>query len=96
MIFFLFFTEETGFNISCKFSRVQTNCLKCQNLFCGENKNISVCRLLKILPRILSVELIYLETVGYAQDNVSRAMRKRIFRHKRTAKAQISLRIQAV
>ena len=30
--------------------------MKCQNLFSGKNKkNISVCCLLKILPRVLSV-----------------------------------------
>ena len=31
--------------------------MKCQNLFSGKNKkNISKCRLLKILPRVLSVK----------------------------------------
>ena len=31
--------------------------MKCQNLFTGKNKKIiSVCRLLKILPRVLSVK----------------------------------------
>ena len=31
--------------------------MKCQNLFSGKNrkKNILICRLLKILPRVLSV-----------------------------------------
>ena len=33
--------------------------MKCQILFSGKNKkNISKCRLLKILPRVLSVKLI--------------------------------------
>ena len=33
--------------------------MKCQILFSGENKkNISKCRLLKILPRVLSVKAI--------------------------------------
>ena len=31
--------------------------MKCQNLFSGENKkNISVCRLLTILPRVLGIK----------------------------------------
>ena len=38
--------------------------MKCQNLFSGANKkNISVCRLLKILPRVLSVTLCTLVTL---------------------------------
>ena len=56
MIFFLFFffPQKTDFNISCKLSPPETICKKCQNLFSG--KNISICRLLKILPRMLSVK----------------------------------------
>ena len=35
--------------------------MKCHILFSGKNKkNISKCRLLKILPRVLSVEIIIL------------------------------------
>ena len=30
--------------------------MKCQILFSGKNKNISMCRLLKILPRVLSIK----------------------------------------
>ena len=31
--------------------------MKCQNLFSGKNKkNISICRLLKILPEVLSIK----------------------------------------
>ena len=29
--------------------------MKCQNLFSGNKKNISVCKLLKILPKVLSI-----------------------------------------
>ena len=37
--------------------------MKCQNLFFGENKkNISICHLLKILPRVLRINNLY--TVG--------------------------------
>ena len=45
--------------------------MKCQILFSGKNKkNISKCRLLKILPRVLSVKhthkhIIALEKTGY-------------------------------
>ena len=31
--------------------------MKCQNLFSGKNKNISVCNLLKIIAKVLSVNL---------------------------------------
>ena len=32
--------------------------MKCQNLFSGNNKkNISICCLLKILPRVLSIKI---------------------------------------
>ena len=50
------FFQKTGFVISCKLSPEETVCMKCQNLFSGKNKNknISVCRLLKILLRVLS------------------------------------------
>ena len=56
VIFFLFFPENR-FDISCKLSPLETICMKFQNLFSGKNKkkNISVCCLLKILPRVLSV-----------------------------------------
>ena len=39
--------------------------MKCQILFSGKNKkNISKCRLLKILPRVLSVKNVELELVS--------------------------------
>ena len=42
--------------MSCKLSPLEKICMKCQNLYSGENKkNISVCRLLKILPRVLNI-----------------------------------------
>ena len=50
---FSYFSEKTGFDISCKLPK--TICMKYQTLFSGNNKkNISKCRLLKILPRVLS------------------------------------------
>ena len=36
-IFFLIFSQKTGFDISCKLSTI---CMKCQILFSGKNKNI--------------------------------------------------------
>ena len=53
-IFLIF--HKTGFDISCKLSPLKTIYMARQNLFSGKNKkNISICRLLKILPRVLSV-----------------------------------------
>ena len=59
VIFFYFSLRKTGFDISCKLSPLETICMKCQNLFSRTNKNnISKCRLLKILPRVLSVKVL--------------------------------------
>ena len=52
LMIFSYFTQKTGFDISCKFSPMETTCMKCQNLFFGKNKKI--CCLLKTLPRELS------------------------------------------
>ena len=53
--YFSYSSQKTGFDISCKLSPLETVCMKCQNLFSGKNKkNISKCRLLKFLPRVLS------------------------------------------
>ena len=35
---FSYFSQKTGFNISCKLSSVETICMKCQILFSGKNK----------------------------------------------------------
>ena len=57
--FFFFFSQKTGFDISCKLSPIETICMKCQILFSGKNKKkyISICHLLKFLPRVLSVNV---------------------------------------
>ena len=48
------FSQKTGFDIPCKLSSLKTICMKCQNLFSGENKkNISKCCLLKFFPTCL-------------------------------------------
>ena len=33
-----YFSQNVGFDISCRLSPQETICLKCQNLFSGENK----------------------------------------------------------
>ena len=59
--YFSYFSQETGCDISCKLSPLETTCMKCQLLFSVENKkNISVCRLLKILPRVRSIKLSFM------------------------------------
>ena len=50
--FFYYFSQKTGFDISCKLSDLETVCMIYQNLF--SRKNIWICRLQKILPRVLS------------------------------------------
>ena len=58
--YFSYFFQKTGFDILCKLSPLETICMKCQNLFSGKmKKNISICHLLKILPRVLSVNEIF-------------------------------------
>ena len=37
-IFFSYFFQKTGFDISCKLSPEETICMKCQILFTGKNK----------------------------------------------------------
>ena len=50
------FSQKTGFEISCKLPSVETVCNEYQILFSGKNKkNISKCRLLKIFPKVLSI-----------------------------------------
>ena len=49
-----------GFDISCKLSPLDTVCMKCEILFSGKiKKNISKCRPLKILPRMLSIKNVF-------------------------------------
>ena len=56
-LFFPYFSQLTGFDISCKLSPLETICMKYQIQFSGKNKEkISKCCLLKILPRELSVK----------------------------------------
>ena len=36
--YFSYFSQKTGFDISCKLSTIETICMKCQNLFSEKNK----------------------------------------------------------
>ena len=58
-IFFSDFSQKIGLDISCKMSSMETLCMECKVLFFGgkNKKNISKCPLLKILPRVLSVNM---------------------------------------
>ena len=68
--------------------------MKCQILFSGKNKkNISKCRLLKFLPRVLRVNLFSMAIVNaYMSSN----MKKCTFERVCPAKIQVNLHIHAV
>ena len=34
--YFFYFSEKTGYDISCKLSQLETICMKCQIMFIGE------------------------------------------------------------
>ena len=54
--YFACFSQETEFDILCTLFPIMTVCIKCQVLFSWKNKkNISYCRLLKNLLRVLSI-----------------------------------------
>ena len=38
---FLIFSQETGFDISCTLSQLETVCMKCQILLAGKTKKVS-------------------------------------------------------
>ena len=64
--YFSYFSQEMGFDISCKLSQLETICMKCQIPFPEQNKkNISKCCLLKILSRVLSVKIYF-----YSQNSL--------------------------
>ena len=54
-IFFFFPKSKKEMTFQAIFP-LETICMKCQNPFSGEEKNISICRLLEHLPRLLSVD----------------------------------------
>ena len=54
--YFFYFTQKTGFAISCKLSPLETVCMKCQILFCGKNKeNIANLLSAELAQRVVKV-----------------------------------------
>ena len=52
-----YFFLENRIDISCKLFLMEIICMKCKNLFSGKNKkNTSICLLLKIVPRVISIK----------------------------------------
>ena len=94
--------QKTGFDISCKLSPWKTVCMKYQNPISGKNKkNISMCCLLKILPRVLSINSIFILKTEVGRRSVGNkanrpCMQKSVLGHMRIGKAQISLHIHTV
>ena len=57
MILFLIFPRKGDLTFHANLSPLEAICMKCQNLFSGENnKNISIHHLLKALRRVLSTK----------------------------------------
>ena len=52
-----YFSKETGFDISCELSPFETIYIKSRILVFGTkyDKYISICRLLKFIPRVLAL-----------------------------------------
>ena len=53
--YFSYFSQKTGFDISCKLSPIKTICMKCQILFSGKNKkniNLSSAELAKRVVKV--------------------------------------------
>ena len=38
--YFSYFSQNTGFDISCKLSSMETNCIKCKSCFLGRKENV--------------------------------------------------------
>ena len=50
-----YFSHKAGFDISCKLSAMETFCMKCQNLFSGENViNLLSVELAKRVVKVMS------------------------------------------
>ena len=54
VLFFSYFSQKTGFDISCKLSPLETICMNCQSLFSGKNKKKKYFKMSSadILPRV--------------------------------------------
>ena len=58
VFFFFFFFQNTGFDISCKLSSMETICMKCEVLFSGKNKkNITNVFSSEFAQRVVKVNL---------------------------------------
>ena len=72
--YFSYFSQKTAFDISCKLSPMETICMKCQILFSGKNKkNISLCRLLKILPSVATEHITWHMVPSFLYDRTKSA-----------------------
>ena len=47
--FFFFFLKKTGFDISCRLSPLETNCMKCEILHSGKNRKCIILSLSELL-----------------------------------------------
>ena len=55
--FFCYFSQDTGFDILCRLSAMETICMKCQIQISGKLRNIlSICHLLNILREWLRLK----------------------------------------
>ena len=55
---FSYFSQKTGFDISCKLSQLETICMKCQILFSGKNKkNITNLSSAELAKRVVKVKI---------------------------------------
>ena len=73
--YFSYFSQKTAFDISRILSPMETICMKCQILFSGKNKkNISVCRLLKILPRVDTEHITWHMVPSFLYDRAKSAL----------------------
>ena len=59
MKYFSYFSQKTGFDISCKLSPMQTICMRCQILFPGKNKkNIINFSSAEVAERVVKVNFL--------------------------------------
>ena len=57
--YFSYFPQETGFDISCKLSPLETICMKCQTLFSGKNKkNINYLLSAGFAQRVVKIKVL--------------------------------------
>ena len=59
-VFFCFFSQKIGFDISYKLSPLEIICTKCQNLFSRENKKKNIANLLfaELAKKVVKVHML--------------------------------------